>query len=92
MDAQERARTVETEMKLLWSENRVDEIVSFFAEQIRQAEQAAREGALEEAAVWHEKQASEFMGDEHDRSSRREIARRVHVFSYDEIRALKDKP
>lgn len=39
--AEERAKTVETEMRLLWSENRVDEITAFFAEQIRQAEQAA---------------------------------------------------
>ena len=43
MSAEERGKSVEREMRLLWSENRVDEITGFFTEQIRQAEAAAEQ-------------------------------------------------
>ena len=49
LSAEERGKLVEHEMRLLWSENRVDEITTFFAEQIRQAEQAARHQGVEQA-------------------------------------------
>ena len=115
MDAAERAEKI---CSLLEPEEHLEEWQALLArtnflpllgtsitDQIRQAEQAAREDergkVLEEAAVWHLEQADKFAGDEGDPASLKETARRTHMVAYHHFhavctivkaRALKDKP